>query len=89
MASVDITNINKVQLLQALWRHSKPASILISMGLSTDFDENLANDAVKGYIDYFCGRAIKTDISTDIVEVDYYDRYNGQGRFQKVVNTLK
>ena len=34
-----------------------------------------------------CGRCIKTDISGDNADPYYYDRYFGDGAFQKVVDT--
>ena len=44
--------------------------------------------AVKCHIDYFCGRAIKTDLSKDSVDPYLYDRDAGQGTFQKVVDSI-
>lgn len=39
-----------------------------------EFDEKQAERAVKGYIDYFCGRAIKMDLSKDEIDPCCYDR---------------
>lgn len=89
MSSVDITNIDKVKLLEALWNNSKPAVFLSMRGLVVDFDRNQAIIAVNGYIDYFCGRCIKTDLSGNTALSYAYDRDYGPGRFQQIVNSLK
>jgi hypothetical protein len=89
MSMVDITNIDKVKLLEALWKNSQPAVFLSMRCMVVDFDKNKANMAVNKYIDYFCGRCIKTDLSTNTVNPYLYDRDYGSGKFQQIVNSLK
>jgi len=68
----------------------KPASFFETSGLnSPSFDETLAAQAVTKYIDYFCGRCIKCDLSNDKVESSLYDRCAGQGAFASIVAELK
>ena len=43
----------------------------------------------KKYIDYFCGRCIKTDISGDSVNPRLYDRDAGDGEFARIVKSLE
>lgn len=52
------------------------------------FNEAEAQEAVLEYIDYFCGRAIKCDLSGDIANPNSYDLDAGAGAFQRVVNSL-
>ena len=89
MSKVDITNIDKVKLLKALWQNSKPAVFLSMRGITVDFDIKTAQQAVNTYIDYFCGRCIKCDLSGDYVNPIGYDRDYGVGRFQQIVNSIK
>lgn len=53
------------------------------------FNEEQAKKAVTQYIDYFCGRVIKSDLTGDKVDPRGYDRDNGQGAFQSVVDRLR
>lgn len=85
--SVDIKGLDKVDLLRALY-----ADVFKSpwAWVQTDgFNDDLAKEAVKRYIDYFQGRAIKCDLSEDTVDPRLYDRDAGVGQFQKVVDCLR
>lgn len=55
-----------------------------------EFDEKNAKTTVKqGHIDYFCGRAIKTNLLQDSVDPYRYDKYAGKiGSFKKVVDSF-
>ncbi len=89
MTTVDIKGINKVKLLKALWSNMKPAAFFYMSGIpSPSFDDTDAGSAVKKYIDYFCGRNIKCDLSGNTVDPSGYDRDAGNGAFQKIVNSL-
>ena len=93
---VDISHVtDRVALLRALWNASKPAKFFTGSGiLPPEFDESEAERAISpsdgwhGSIDYFCGRAIKTKLSTDEVDPSGYDRDNGPGAFRRVVDSL-
>jgi len=86
--SINIAGINKVAL-KALWISSKPAAFFTFSGaMSPPFNEADAITAVTSYIDYFCGRLIKTDISGDIANPWGYDRDFGSGAFQRVVDSM-
>jgi hypothetical protein len=61
---LSIQNLSKVDLLYEMWKHQRVASFF-GEGKGPDFDVEAAKDAVKGYVDYFCGRAIKTNLSED------------------------
>ena len=91
IAPINILGINKPLLLHRLWLGSSPALFFALSGLSPPkFDEEACITALEcGYVDYFQGRAIKTNISGDIAETFYYDRYNGRGKFLNIVTNLR
>ena len=94
MSNIDIKDLNKVELLQALWERQivPPGSMGIFQGAKTKWTEDdsfRAKEAVKGYIDYFKGRVIKTDLSGDTVNPRGYDRDADEGAFQSVVDKLR
>jgi hypothetical protein len=87
--SVNIADVSKVALLKALWISSKPAAFFTFSGaIPPSFNEAEAITAVKSFIDYFCGRLIKTDISGDTADPSGYDRDFGSGAFQLVVDSM-
>lgn len=88
--SCDISGLNKVTLLNALWRNMQPAAFFPYRNTNPPaFDNTLASVVVERYIDYFCGRAIKSDLSGDTAQSDMYDRDAGEGAFQRVVDSLR
>lgn len=90
MSKINLSEFtDRVSLLRGLWEAQRTASFFAIVPRTTPtFDENKAKTAVKGYIDYFCGRAIKTDLSKDTIDPYLYDRDAGTGTFQRVVNNL-
>ena len=91
MCEIDITGLNKVELLHELWCGQKLAGFFEQMSqCAPPFDELEANVAVRnGYIDYFCGRCIKTDLSKDIISPRLYDRDAGDNSFMRAVEKVK
>lgn len=74
-SNVDISGLDKVDVLRALWKNQVPAAFFSLNGLPTPpFDEDLAQKSVLRSIDYFCGRAIKTNLSDNVVDFTFYDR---------------
>lgn len=63
MTTVDCTGIDKVLLLQELWRNSIIAAFftlnLVPAPLEPAYSE--FEEAANGYIDYLAGRVIKTN----------------------------
>jgi hypothetical protein len=88
---IDISGLDRVQLLRHLWEKSKVAGFFGMYGGPTPSfgSERRPEDAVSGYIDYFCGRVIKTDLRDDEINPYLYDRDNGKGAFQRVVDTMR
>ena len=90
MSQVNISGLDKVKLLHALWEKQVPASFFSMNGETPPkYDHDSAKKAVKCSIDYFCGRAIKANLSEDIVNPSLYNRDAGKGVFEKVVRSLK
>lgn len=88
--SIDITGIDKVALLAVLWSGQRPAGFFNEQTWAMPgFNKEKATEAVKTYIDYFCGRAIKTNLSQNEVDPWLYDRDAGQGAFAEAVKSLK
>lgn len=89
MTSINISGINKTDLLKALWTKSRVASFFALGRLPAPlYNEVLARDAVFDYIDYFQGRVIKSDLSGNTVNPEGYDRDNGEGSFKKIVDSV-
>lgn len=90
---IDITGIDKVDLLRRLWSNQQLAPFYTSgVGMLDGppaFDEKKAQDAVTGDIDYFCDVYIKTDLSGDIVDPFFYDQDAGAGTMQSIVDEIR
>ena len=78
-------------LLYSLWYHQRPAPALQDLKLTVPFDWDKVDAALKeGEVDYFCGRAIKTDFRHSSVNPTDYDRCAGvSGAFAVAVLTAK
>lgn len=86
---VDISNIDKTKLLEALWYKQQPAAFFaFNFVTPPKFDKEAAKIAVTKYIDYFCGRCIKADISQDSIDPSEFDKNAGNGAFQSIVDQL-
>lgn len=89
---VDVSGIDKVHLLRALWANSQVAAWCQVHDVYEDFDECAAKKQFAesdGSFGYFCGRVIKCNLTGDSVNPWGYDRDNGQGAFQKVVTEIR
>jgi hypothetical protein len=89
MGSVDISGIDKRVLLKALWLNSEPAPFFDRMNVREPKYYEPTDDVLGEYIDYWCGRLIKTDISKNTAFSGGYDRDYGQGAFERVVRSLR
>jgi len=88
--SVNISGLDKVQLLRELWNASKVAAFFTMSGIPPpSWNEALAREQIGSYVDYFQGRVIKSDLSGDMADSFGYDRDNGQGQMQRVVDKLR
>lgn len=95
---IDISGLDKVELLKELWDESSNAPYFTNPMTFFNmerikpppFDFVLAKTTVTtGYIDYFCGRCIKSDLSEDMAPYEGYNRTVGRGKFQAVIDRLR
>lgn len=91
---VDVTGIDRDELLEALWREAKTAGFFDVFPVPPPaWDLHRAKAELKGktFVDYCLGRSIKTDVYTkeNLIDGWLYDRDNGQGAFARVVKKLK
>lgn len=89
-AKIDIRGVNRLQLLKVLWEQQQPALFYYCHpgAKIPRWNEKEAKRALEyGYIDYFQGRCIKTDLTKDIVDTSDYDESNGP-TFQDALNKL-
>jgi len=87
--SVNIANIPDEALLLALWKRSisTPCGKQFNYD-DADFQKLLQKGLHDKYIDYLCGRAIKTQFNTMVNPVGF-DNDKGKGAFQTVVTGLR
>jgi hypothetical protein len=87
--TIDIKGIDRDKLLYHLWLNQKSTS-LFAFVASYDADAAKQSADYRGYVDYACGRAIKTTIfGSDEINPRLYDRDAGSGTFQRVVDQLR
>ncbi len=75
-STVDITGLDKIELLRAMWEASQPAAFFtFAHGVPAPaWDDKEAEEVIKRYIDYFQGRPIKANLSADSVDSYLFDR---------------
>ena len=96
MRRVNISGIDKIVLLRALWEKQNSALFYTLMDKEApNFDNEEAKMILKagkrGYVGYVCGRRIKTHIMQDEVDPTCYDDDfdTGPGSFEKIVQELR
>lgn len=96
MSQIDIKGLDKAEVLLALYNHSKPLGMgwlqELSMGKAytiEDARKDLENSSPDYYFDYLYGRVMKVDLSKDTFDGWLYDRDNGEGKAQKVIDELR
>jgi len=85
--SVDISGLDKIELLFEMWSFAKTPSFFTDISRSDCIDAKKLVSA--GFIEMFNGRSIRADISKDTVNPAMYDRIMGQGSLAKIVATLR
>jgi hypothetical protein len=87
MPFINIKGINKHLLLKSMWENTKPAYFFV---LNPDiphpsWDNDTATIALKnGYIDYFQGRAIKTNLNKDSIDTFLYNQHAGDNTIGRI-----
>jgi hypothetical protein len=92
MAVVDITGLDKAEVLLTLYNHShyQGMSILGAVDSYTleDAKRDYENQPNK-YFDYLHGKVLKVDLSEDTFDSRLYDRDCGEGAAQKAIDDLR
>lgn len=93
---VDISGLPKLALLRMLWDNRRPARFFeVHPEVRTPgWDPVLAGKMIpRGYIDYFQGRCIKTNLNKDCVDATLYNRdvdvSKGDKGFEQIVAELR
>jgi len=90
MAKINIKDKSKAKVLAALYNGSKVQGMGMFQakpGLMTESEAEklLENDT---YFDYLHGKVMKIDLSGDELETWLYDRDNGDGKAESIINAL-
>lgn len=92
---VNIEGLNKAEVLKALWDCSKSQGMSF-LGLPSNgiFTLEMARQEIMMhypflYFDYVKGHVIKVDLSNNEFDPFGYDRDNGDGAAQKVIDNLR
>tara|TARA_R110001599_G_scaffold5043_2_gene25446 strand:+ start:1666 stop:1998 length:333 start_codon:yes stop_codon:yes gene_type:complete len=92
---INISGIDKIVLLRALWKKQNSALFYAVMEKEPPVFDSEHSKVVlqsgEGYVDYVCGRRIKTYIGGDEVDPTSYDDHShtGPGSFEKIVAELR
>lgn len=87
---MDISGKSKAKILAGLYNNSKPLGMGITQFSPKEMGEDEAEKLLKErtYFDYLNGRVMKVDLSTDEIRTDSYNRDNGPGEAERVINAL-
>ena len=88
---ISIAGLKKSEVLQVLYAAAKPQGLghmEYEPGILTDEEAEAAVSKTLDF-DYLKGRVLKVDISGDTFEPYCYDRDNGQGTAEFVIDKLK
>lgn len=89
---VNIEGLKKADVLVALYNNSKPLGMGILQFRNEDMVTEEAEELLKQmtYFDYLKGRVMKLDLSSDVEFSErLYDRDNGEGKAQSIINALR
>ena len=92
MKTIDITGLDKAEVLAALYNCSQPLGLgflhFDPKPMSTAQAKLLLSE--QSYFDYVQGRVMKVDLKSDTeLKPWLYDRDNGEGAAARAINTLR
>jgi len=88
---MDIKGLDKAEILKVLYDNSKP----LGMGFLHYTPEKMPIEEARRYLlettwfDYLKGRVMKIDLSSDELDTWGYNRDNGEGRAESLIERLK
>ena len=91
---ISIKGLNKAEVLKALYDGSHIQGMGFMQAVpdgyvTVEHCQQLLDDAGYPYFDYLYGRVLKVDLSKDEFEERLYDRDNGRGAAQRIINRLR
>jgi len=91
MSTIDISKMDKAEVLAALYNASRP----LGMGMLHYTPEEMDVEEARGLLasqqrfDYLKGRVMKVNLSKDNLPVALYDRDNGDGAAARTLENVK
>lgn len=91
---IDITGLDKAELLAALFNASRQQGLGLfdprgHSPMTVETARECLDQTPSKYFDYLFGRVLKVDLSTNSLRPWLYDRDNGPGATLAVVNSLR
>ena len=90
MSTLNISALNKADVLAALYNNSKPLGmgiLLTSEDMTTEEAQGLLDDG-QTYFGYVKGRVMKVNLKGNELRTEAYDRDNGQGAAARVLDSI-
>lgn len=86
---VDVSRIDRVQLLHALWQNAKLPDYCDPR--KTRFDITSVRVSKRGWVSRACGKRIRARVfsASNVINPRRYDRRWGAGSFKRVVKLLR
>ncbi len=87
---ISITGMSKADVLAGLYNASKPLGMGVTQSDPSEMSTAEAEETLQrtSNFDYLKGRVMKVDLSGDEFEEWLYDRDNGPGAAQRVIDNL-
>jgi len=93
MSTISILGLNKAAVFAALYNNAQPQGMGFMQydpkPMTVEDAQAIIDSGHRMRFDYVKGRVMKVDLSGDEFAPGLYDRDNGQGAAQKVIDTLK
>lgn len=87
---VDITGLDKAAVLAALFNNARVPRMFAEVKMTTeDARECIDDQGDDLFFDYVGGRAVKADLSRDEIDPWGFDRDNGDGAMQRIIDQLR
>lgn len=89
---IDISNLDKAQVLAALYNNAKPRGLGFGAAEPQDMTPEEAQEFLNQntYFDYLKGRPLKTDLEGTSFDPSLYDRdQGGEGSAQRIIDNLR
>lgn len=88
---MNIGDLNKASVLAALYNNSKVQGRGILQAINKPMSESEAEELLTQdtYFDYLHGKVMKIDLSRDELDTRLYNRDNGNGAAERVIEELR